>query len=652
MNGPLSDTVKDDNSMESESKPALTIPSTPPQAILSNIPSNKNTLISTPSAESHSLSPTIELHGIQSAEDRDSSKLESKDMQLVIDCGDDEEKKEIHEAISPASMKVKTLITIFESTTNLKRRHSAAAAVTSCSTKSSFTGLPSPIHLPTEISFSTDEHAPTLVNTTTSSNSQYSFKSSDSKSTSSGSALSATTQLTEQVADTIIQQNKLLEKMITRMEHTESRTSSRLNLLETKVSTKKLIEIQEDDSCISYDSENSDQDVKSINDIDTVAENENLSIIVSEDELSTNTEACNDKLKERPQPDMNGTTEDEVTSTFLEASPSDDKLEKSPKSVTKNNDLSIIITKKGILRNKLPFLLILAFVIIYIFSQQKGLCIFNWKEVSDYESVIFADDTKCDSYTVNNNTIDNSNTDRYGSVSKADSQMRISTKQNDIGKMKKDDKSQIENKSLDKDTTPFKEVNILQDVASAHNVTNLESIINNNSHLVHEWDDSQMRKSTKQNDTGSIKKDDKSQKVNESLDKDTTTLVDVDIFQDVAATNDLTKLESIIKQNPHLVHERDGDGWQAIHIAALQGHVNCVKLLVEIGKADVNSRGGPFLTDENKKQVLSGGSLLWVAFSYGQLEDDHPVISYLKSVGAKMILPPELSRSTKVDNEL
>jgi len=226
---------------------------------------------------------------------------------------------------------------------------------------------------------------------------------------------------------------------------------------------------------------------------------------------------------------------------------------------------------------------ILAFVIIYIFSQQKGLCIFNWKEVSDYESVIFADDTKCDSYTVNNNTIDNSNTDRYGSVSKADSQMRISTKQNDIGKMKKDDKSQIENKSLDKDTTPFKEVNILQDVASAHNVTNLESIINNNSHLVHEWDDSQMRKSTKQNDTGSI---------------------------------------------------------------------NCVKLLVEIGKADVNSRGGPFLTDENKKQVLSGGSLLWVAFSYGQLEDDHPVISYLKSVGAKMILPPELSRSTKVDNEL
>jgi len=736
MNGPLSDTIKNDNSMESDSKPALTIPSTPPKSTLSNTPSNKNTLISTPSAESHSLSPSIELHGIQSTEDRDSLKLDSIAMRLVIDCGDDEEKKkELHQALqSPSSMKVKNLINKYESTPNSKRRHSAAAALTSPSTKSSFTGTPSPIRLPTEISFSTDEHAPALVNTTVSSNSQYSLKSSDSKSTSSGSTLSAKTQLTENVADAIVQQNKLLEKMITHMEHAESRTSSRLKLLETKVTTKNLTNIQEDDSCISYDSENSDQDVESINKIDTVAESENLSIIVSEDELSTNTEACNDKLKERPQSDMNGAAKNEGTNTLLEASPPNDKLEKSPKSVTKNYDLSIIITKNGILRNKLPFLLILAFVIIYIFFQQKGLCIFNWKEVNDYESASFADDTKYDSYTVSYNTIDNDNKDRFDSGNKADSkirinteqndvgrmekdekslienelldkdttpfkevdilqdvasahnvtnresiindnshlvnegddsqmrksteqndtgsmekdgnkadsQIRINTEQNDIGRMEKDEKSLIENESLDKDTTPFKEVDILQDVASAHNVSNLESIINNNSHLVNEGDDSQMRKSTKENDTGSMEKDDKSPKGNESLGKDTTTLIDVDIFQDVAAQNDVTKLESMIKQNPHLVHKRDADGWQAIHIAALQGHINCVKLLVERGKADVNSRGGPFLTDKNKKKMLSGGSLLWVALSYGQLENDHPVISYLNSVGAKMVLPLHL----------
>ena len=132
----------------------------------------------------------------------------------------------------------------------------------------------------------------------------------------------------------------------------------------------------------------------------------------------------------------------------------------------------------------------------------------------------------------------------------------------------------------------------------------------------------------------------------------TYTFDQVELLQDLAASNDVAKIESMIKNNSHLVHARDSDGWQALHIAALQGNLNSVKMLVEIGEADINSLGGPLLEGENNKQILSGGSVLWVSFHYGQLQSDHPVVSFLKSIGAKMILPPKLSQLTKKKNGL
>jgi len=94
--------------------------------------------------------------------------------------------------------------------------------------------------------------------------------------------------------------------------------------------------------------------------------------------------------------------------------------------------------------------------------------------------------------------------------------------------------------------------------------------------------------------------------------------------------NNTIKLQTMINDDPRLVHVRDENGWQIIHLAAAKGHLNYLKILVELGEADVNSRVGP---------RLDGGSVLWLVVSYTEFGADHPVFSYLKGVGAQLINP-------------
>ena len=73
---------------------------------------------------------------------------------------------------------------------------------------------------------------------------------------------------------------------------------------------------------------------------------------------------------------------------------------------------------------------------------------------------------------------------------------------------------------------------------------------------------------------------------------------------------------------------RDDEGWQLIHEGSAHGHTPVVAFLVSHG-ADVNARthGG------------RGGSSLYVAEkNHGR---NHPLVSYLKSIGA-LSLGPDL----------
>jgi len=102
------------------------------------------------------------------------------------------------------------------------------------------------------------------------------------------------------------------------------------------------------------------------------------------------------------------------------------------------------------------------------------------------------------------------------------------------------------------------------------------------------------------------------------------------IVIDSATENNTSKLQTMINDDPRLVHVRDENGWQIIHLAAAKGQLNYVKILVELGEADINSRVGP---------TLNGGSVLWMVVSYAEFGADHPVFSYLKGMGAQLISP-------------
>jgi prolyl 4-hydroxylase len=96
-----------------------------------------------------------------------------------------------------------------------------------------------------------------------------------------------------------------------------------------------------------------------------------------------------------------------------------------------------------------------------------------------------------------------------------------------------------------------------------------------------------------------------------------------------AATNsNLNILKEVALHDPSLLHKPDDNGWHPLHEAAVHGHPDVVKFLLEAG-ADVNQ-----LTSEE-----GGSSPLALAKHF--LEDNHPIFELLEQYGA-FELGPEL----------
>jgi len=92
-----------------------------------------------------------------------------------------------------------------------------------------------------------------------------------------------------------------------------------------------------------------------------------------------------------------------------------------------------------------------------------------------------------------------------------------------------------------------------------------------------------------------------------------------------AQGGDIEALKKEISKKKDVVNAKDRNGWSPIHEGARGGHLEVVKYLVENG-ADINA-----LT------TSQGGSVLWTAKQH--LEEDHPVIAFLESMGALEIGP-------------
>jgi len=109
--------------------------------------------------------------------------------------------------------------------------------------------------------------------------------------------------------------------------------------------------------------------------------------------------------------------------------------------------------------------------------------------------------------------------------------------------------------------------------------------------------------------------------------KDGTTYLPSTLL-DATLQNDHQAMLHIFKRKPEWVDRRDSNGWSALHEASRAGQVDTVKLLVEVGNADVNARTSPH---------SDGGSVLYHAISH--LGSEHPVVHYLREAGAKHIAP-------------
>lgn len=97
-----------------------------------------------------------------------------------------------------------------------------------------------------------------------------------------------------------------------------------------------------------------------------------------------------------------------------------------------------------------------------------------------------------------------------------------------------------------------------------------------------------------------------------------------------AATGDIQTLQRIVQLNKNVVHRRDENGWQSIHEAVRGGHKEAVELLIKHG-ADVNARTGHDSKGQSPMNIAIG---LHPRFA--------PIMTYLRSVGAKDIPPDEL----------
>ncbi|KAL3943133.1 MAG: hypothetical protein SGBAC_002782 [Bacillariaceae sp.] len=92
-----------------------------------------------------------------------------------------------------------------------------------------------------------------------------------------------------------------------------------------------------------------------------------------------------------------------------------------------------------------------------------------------------------------------------------------------------------------------------------------------------------------------------------------------------AANGDLQDIKRLAREDNHLLHKKDENGWQPIHEAARAGKLDIVKLLVEKHGADINS----------VTNFGDGSSVYNVAVQ--AFSSDHPVALYLRSKGAKNI---------------
>jgi len=93
-----------------------------------------------------------------------------------------------------------------------------------------------------------------------------------------------------------------------------------------------------------------------------------------------------------------------------------------------------------------------------------------------------------------------------------------------------------------------------------------------------------------------------------------------------AQEGDVKTMMKVIKEDESQIHQADNNGWTPLHEAARGGHTEVVKILVK-HKVDKDAR-----TNNG-----DGGSALWLAESlHGE---DHPVVTFLKKVGALSIGP-------------
>jgi len=102
-----------------------------------------------------------------------------------------------------------------------------------------------------------------------------------------------------------------------------------------------------------------------------------------------------------------------------------------------------------------------------------------------------------------------------------------------------------------------------------------------------------------------------------------------------AQQGDAQLMRKLLVNDPDMLHAKDKNGWQPIHEAARNGHMETLKTLVELG-ADVNARTG-------RSGRENGGSPLWWARKF--FGEDHEVYKLLAEHGAKVIAPrqtPEL----------
>jgi ankyrin repeat protein len=93
-----------------------------------------------------------------------------------------------------------------------------------------------------------------------------------------------------------------------------------------------------------------------------------------------------------------------------------------------------------------------------------------------------------------------------------------------------------------------------------------------------------------------------------------------------AIVGDITQLARLAEEDADLIHKKDENGWRPLHEAVRTGQKHVIEFLVERG-ADVNE-----LTHKGESPLHLGRIFL---------DADHPVLSYLESLGAED-LEPEL----------